>query len=83
MLFDGLIKKILERKAGRFSAKILALKGAEPIVNIGGFSAIAILLFKALGIDIDEKTVAEIAAGATALYSLLVMIRNYFKNKSK
>lgn len=83
MIFGKLIKKIIEKRAGKYSATVSVLKGADPVVSIGAISGIVVALFKIIGIDIDEKTVAEIAAGATSLYGLIKIIINAQKNNRK
>jgi len=82
-MINKFAEKAIQKKAGRYSGTATLIKGAEPIINIGALSGIAVLLCKALGIDIDEKLIAEIGAGATALHSLIIIIQNYFKNKDK
>lgn len=83
MVFGKLIKKAIARKAGSFSATAMVAKGAQPVVDIGVIAGIAVAICKAAGIDIDEKIISEIMAGAVAAHSLFLMLRNYFKNKNK
>lgn len=83
MIFDRLIEKAIERKAGAFAPAVIAYKGAEPVAVIGGISSLVVLLCKALGIDITEQMVAEIAAGAVTLYAALKAIGNWIKNRAK
>jgi acid phosphatase family membrane protein YuiD len=82
-MFSRIIKKIIARKAGKYSATVSAVKGAEPVAYVGTISAIAMMICKALGVDIDEKTIAEIMAGATSLYGVIKAIGNHLKNKNK
>lgn len=83
MLFSKLIKRIIEKRAGKFSAKVSALKGIEPVAYVGSISAAILAICRAAGIEIDEKAVAEIAAGATALYGLIRSVGNWWKNRNK
>lgn len=82
-MFSWIIKKIIARKAGKYSATVSAVKGVEPVAYVGTISAIVVMLCKVIGVDVDEKTVAEIAAGATALYGVIKAIGNVLKNKGK
>ena len=82
-MFGAIVKKIIERRAGKYSPAASVAKGTEPVAYIGSFCALAMMVFKALGIDITEETMAAIAAGATALYGVIKTVGNYLKNKGK
>jgi hypothetical protein len=83
MIFDKIQQRIVERNAGKFSAKVSAIKGAEPVVIIGAASAFITTIAKLLGVDISEQTVAEIGTGAVAFYGLYRAIINWIKNSGK
>jgi len=83
MVFGKLIRAAIARKAGSYSVTATVAKGAQPVIDIGVVASIALAVCKAAGIDIDEKVIGEIMAGAVAAHSLFLMLRNYFKNRSK
>ena len=83
MILNRIIARVAARKAGQYSGTITAIKGAEPVATIGSIAGILVLILKAFNIDIDEKTITSICAGAVSLYGAIKALRNWLKNGQK
>lgn len=83
MVFGKLIRNAIARKAGGYSGTATLAKGAQPVIDIGVIVGIAVAVCKMLGLDVNEKLFGEIVTGGIAVHSLLLMLRNYIKNKNK
>jgi hypothetical protein len=66
-----------------YSAGKSIAKGIEPVAAIGIVSTIVVAILSGMGIDIDEKTVAAIGAGATSFWGVVVSVRNWAKNRKR